>query len=126
MSYLLRLSCICHVCLKMKRGNFNYGNELYCEWQEPHTCLQLPTVSFISSPALPLALNSFTPKALESIISLVYTRITRIKCPVIICTVGEERTGGKNTRDVKKQFGGSKIKVFHRNQYGNTKEKPVQ
>ena len=81
---------------KMKKGNFNYGNELYCEWQELHTCLQLPTVSFISSPAFPLRLNSFTPKALESIISLVYTRITRIKCPVNICIAGEEKTGGKN------------------------------
>lgn len=71
--------------------------------------------SLFLPPVLPSPLNSHTPniyKALESIISLVYTRFM---CSVHICATGEERAGGKHMRSVEKQSGGSKMKVFHRN-----------
>lgn len=107
--------------MKKKKEILSMGMSSHREWQELGICLQLPSILLFLPSPLPSS-ELFYSQGLESIISLVYTQnYLGIKYPVNICTAGEERTEEKNTRYVKKQFGGSKIKVFHRNQYGNGK-----
>ena len=106
---LLRLFCICHVYLKRKKRNFNYGNEPY--WGSRELCV--PSTAhgiFISSPCALLfselsSLPIFT-KTLGSIISLVQTRIMR---SVNICPAGEEGELEEITRNVNVQPDGGKL-----------------
>lgn len=122
--YLLILSCTCHVFLRLGKRNFNYGNKLHWEWR----ALYVPSITHgVLNLFLPVLPHLSAPSSLPIFIRPWGSLFPWCKLELCALSISAWQGRKESWRKTCGMLINSpmEVKVFHRNEHGNAKEKAV-